>query len=100
MDTFAHVKALRELADAVERRRDANTLPGISAPKTITFLGHDDTPLSGYGSNPTLQEAIKREIRISWEELRQRALTRLDDSVAQLSEQVRGQLTPSPTPEP
>lgn len=92
LDSFARVASLRRLADAIDERRAANTFPGISAPAKITFAGYSEKPLDGYGDNPRLLEAIEREIRLSWDELRSRALARLDSSVEQWTAKVSSDL--------
>lgn len=79
---------LRKLADTLERREKSRTLPGIGAPVQIEFYGKDGAHLTGYGDNPALLTAVKKQIRLEWNDLRTRALARLDDEVAQLQEAI------------
>lgn len=96
----AKASTLRQLADAIDKRAKANTLPGISCPVHIKFEGPGSSSMGAYGDNPTLLEAIKVEIRREWDRLRAQALARLDGSVETLNARCVAFMVPAPESHP
>lgn len=86
---------LRDLADAIDRRAKANTLPGIPCPPHIKFEGPGNSPMGVYGDNPILLEAMKREIFLEWDRLREQALARMETRVEALSVEVATFVAPT-----
>lgn len=97
---MTQARSLRRLADLIERQSSALTLPGIGPPAQIEFFGPNGAHLTGYGDNPALLTAVKREIRASWDDLRAKALARLANEIAVEQAAVASSLYPSPTQEP
>lgn len=93
------IRAIRALADAMERQDAARTLPGISCPDQIIFKSRGGVELTAYGDNPVLLDTIKAEIRIRWDELRSAAIERLNDATTQLTHQASAALAPPPPAE-
>lgn len=77
-------RTFRMLADALKREREASYLPGISPPSRIAFQDMDGKEVDGFGNNPVLLDAIRSEIRASWDDLRERAMGKIRSERATL----------------
>jgi len=96
-ETYTMERALRSLADVMQRQREAGTMPGIAAPAHIDFTGTGGAELNAYRDNPTLLAEIRKEIKMAWPELRERAFARLAAERADLERQIAEGLQTAPS---
>lgn len=71
--------ALRQLANALDRRDAMRRQPGIHAHTVRFFYGEDE--LKGSENNETLRREVAEEIRAQWDTLKQAAFDRTDREI-------------------